>query len=139
MQSVGLHTKDSEYDFPSMSSRVTSPDTPSKFLLNCTSQSGVGCTSFIRRSQDACCGVRPCRRSNRNCGSAARAAPARMTKARRMRMEGSADQSYADEALSSTATRRGGGGHAADAPRHETFTTGLGPAPVPPVRTWGEW
>src|SRR5574337_291327 len=26
-----------------------------------------------------------------------------------------------------------------DAPRHETFTTGLGPVPVSPVRTWGEW
>src|SRR5580692_4976548 len=47
------------------------PATPSKFLLNWTSQSGVGCTSFISFSHEAWLGVLPCRASNRKAASAA--------------------------------------------------------------------
>ena len=36
-----------------MSTGLICPATPSKFLLNWMSQSGVGCTSFISRSQEA--------------------------------------------------------------------------------------
>ena len=48
---LGLQTNESWYGLPSIVTAIISPDAPSKFWLNCMSQSGVGCTSFISLSQ----------------------------------------------------------------------------------------